>query len=273
MKILVTGCSGYIGSHLVKILVDQGHQVYGQDIVDPKIQLHNFLKCDVRVSTITEHNFDCVIHLAALVQVGGGELNALEYYSTNIQGTVELLHRVSTKNFIFVSTGMADLCNSVYGISKRAAEDCVKDYCGKNNIPFTIFRFYNVIGSTHFPATNPDGLFYNLVKAVETGEFHLYGNDYNTHDGTALRDYVHVEEICYSMIQAITQPSMNIENLGHGYGYSVNEIVEKFKKVNAVDFKINVLPKRKGDVEKSVLSSPSLYMRKLYNISDMLRIK
>jgi len=273
MKILVTGNSGYIGNHLVDLLKKQNHEVYGQDLVDPVIDVDYFLKEDIRTGTWTEHNFDCVIHLAALVKVGESEDNPIEYYSTNIDGTVKLLSKVSTKNFIFASTGVAEKCINPYGISKRAAEDCVKQYCNSLGIPYTIFRFYNVIGSTVAPATNPDGLFFNLVKAQLTGKFNLYGTDYDTIDGSAIRDYVHVEEICHAILQAVSQPSNSIENLGHGQGYSVRQIIDLFKIVNGIDFEIVDTQRRKGDLEVSVLDHPSTYMPKLNTIEDMLRIK
>jgi UDP-glucose 4-epimerase len=135
-----------------------------------------------------------------------------------------------------------------------------------------MFRFYNVIGSYGIKPTNPDGLFYNLIKAIHTGSFTLYGRDYNTPDGTCIRDYVHVMEICNAIKKAIENPSNNIENLGHGVGTSVSEIITLFKAVNNVDFDIVDGPRRKGDIEVSVLDNPSTYLDKAYTISNLLKV-
>ena len=122
-------------------------------------------------------------------------------------------------------------------------------------MPYTIFRFFNVIGSAGFEPTNPDGLFYNLRKAEKTGTFNLYGDDYNTPDGSAIRDYVHVIEICYALELAIRKPSCVpgadiqpfVENLGHGKGYSVKEIIAAYKEKNNAHFNVVVQPRRDGD--------------------------
>jgi UDP-glucose 4-epimerase len=271
-KILITGNSGYIGSHLTNLLKDK-YEIYGLDIVDPQVPVWH-KKSDIRVPFKMEisNKFDCVIHLAALVNVGDSEKNPYNYYNTNLNGTMNVLNAVKTHNFIFASTGAAVQCESAYGISKRAAEDCVSEYCNKNNINYTMFRFYNVIGSQGIKPTNPDGLFYNLIKAIDTGSFTLYGRDYDTPDGTCIRDYIHVMEICNAIKKAIENPSNNIENLGHGVGTSVSEIITLFKSVNKVDFDIVDGPRRKGDIESSVLDNPSTYLDKAYTINDLLKV-
>lgn len=272
MKVLVTGSSGYIGSHLCDLLKKNKFEVYGQDLNDPIIPIDSFLKLDIRDGVYENVEFDVVIHLAALVKVSESEQTPIEYYSSNIDGTVMLLSQITCKNIIFASTGVAESCNSVYARSKRVAEDYIKNICRDFNIPFTIFRFYNVAGSTVAPATNPDGLFYNLARAIETKTFNLYGTDYPTPDGTAVRDYVHVEEICQAILSAIDKPANSVENLGHGQGHSVREIVNMFKQVNNVDFEVCELPRRPGDIAVSVLENPSTYMKKIYTIERMLKI-
>lgn len=271
-KILITGNSGYIGSHLTNLLKDK-YEIYGLDIVDPQVPVWH-KKSDIRFPFKMEisNKFDCVIHLAALVNVGDSEKNPYNYYNTNLNGTMNVLNAVKTHNFIFASTGAAVQCESAYGISKRAAEDCVSEYCNKNNINYTMFRFYNVIGSQGIKPTNPDGLFYNLIKAIDTGSFTLYGRDYDTPDGTCIRDYIHVMEICNAIKKAIENPSNNIENLGHGVGTSVSEIITLFKSVNKVDFDVVGGPRRKGDIESSVLDNPSTYLDKAYTINDLLKV-
>ena len=113
-------------------------------------------------------------------------------------------------------------------------------------------------------------MFYNLNKAEQTGVFNLCGNDYDTKDGTAVRDYVHVNEICYSIKKAIDNHSNKIENLGHGIGYTVKEIVDLFKKVNKCEFDVIPYNRREGDLEESVLKDISKYMTKLYGIERYL---
>ena len=274
-KVLITGVSGYIGSHLCKMLGDT-YEVHGLDIVDPQAPLNEFYRCDInRLFTIPDDiEFDAVIHLAALVRVGESEQMPIRYYITNINGTMNVLNKVKTQNFIFASTGTAQDCNSVYGISKRAAEDVVREFCTQHRVKdYTIFRFYNVIGSDGFSPTNPDGLMHNLINAKESGEFTIHGNDYDiSKDGTCVRDYVHVMEICDALKQAIEKPSNQIECLGHGVGYTVKEIVNLFQKVNDVDFTVNYGPRRNGDLASSVLENVSPYMRNLYTIEELLKI-
>ena len=112
----------------------------------------------------------------------------------------------------------------------------------------------------------------NLIKARETGEFQLNGVDYNTRDGTCLRDYVHVNEICHALIRAIDQPANGLENLGHGAGITVQEMIDMFKRVNNCDFQVNYCQRRSGDLEYSVLDNPSTYMESVYTLSQLLKV-
>ena len=272
-KILITGNSGYIGSHLTKMLQEE-YEVYGLDINSPQIEPKLQYKVDIRRMIEVNDEFDTVIHLAALVNVGESEQIPIQYYITNLNGTMNVLNKIKTKNFIFASTGAAVGCESAYGISKRAAEDIVGEFCTIHRpTPYTIFRFYNVIGSDGFVPTNPDGLMYNLIKTRETGKFTVFGNDYDvSKDGTCVRDYVHVNEICDALKQAIEKPSNQIESLGHGVGYTVKEIVDKFQEVNNVDFAVEYGPRRKGDIASSVLENVSPYMRNLYTMDQLLKV-
>ena len=272
-KVLITGCSGYIGSHLIKMLAND-YEVHGLDINVPQADgLQGFYQVDIRKLFELPTEFDCTIHLAALVNVGESEKFPLSYYITNLNGTMNVINKVKTKNFIFASTGAAQDCESAYGISKRAAEDVVREYFTQHNpTPYTTFRFYNVIGSDGFGPTNPDGLMYNLMKAKERGEFTIFGTHYGTRDGTCVRDYVHVNEICDALRSAIEKPSNQIECLGHGVGYTVREIVNLFQKVNDIDFEVKSGPRRKGDIEVSVLDNVSPYMKELYSFEELLKI-
>jgi UDP-glucose 4-epimerase len=273
-KILITGCSGYIGSHLSKMLAND-YEVHGLDIEEPQAPLNEFYRCDINRQFVIPNDieYDSVIHLAALVRVGESEQIPIKYYITNLNGTMNVINKIKTKNFIFASTGAAQDCSSAYGISKRAAEDVVREYCTKHKQQdYTIFRFYNVIGNDGYEPTNPDGLMYNLIKARTTKEFTIFGDDYNTSDGTCVRDYVHVNEICDALKQAIEKPSNSTECLGHGVGKTVIDIVNMFKEVNNIDFEVKVGPRRKGDIESSVLENVSPYMRNLYTIDQLLKV-
>lgn len=279
-KILVTGCSGYIGSHLCKLL-EQDYEVYGLDVNKPKHPVKEFFQVDINKPFKTDREFDAVVHLAALVNVSESEVIPIMYYITNLNGTMNVLNKVKTKNFIFASTGAAALCESAYGISKRAAEDVVTEYCTRHtSTPHTIFRFYNVLGSSSYPPTNPDGLMYKMMESSYTREFTIFGDDYDTPDGTCVRDYVHVDEICEAIKLAIENPANKVECLGHGVGYTVKEIFDKFLEVNeealykdtdeAILCKVG--PRRKGDIPHSVLEDVSPYMKNLYAIEDLLKL-
>lgn len=270
-KVLITGSSGYIGSHLQKRL-EANYDVYCLDIKEPQLETGHFVQQDIRLNIFMAGEFDTVIHLAALVNVGESVNKPANYYRTNVDGTLNVLEGINCKNFILASTGAAEDMVSPYGISKRMAEDCVKEFCKKHNKDFTIFRFYNVIGGSVVKPTNPDGLYYNLLQAPTIGNFTIFGDDYNTKDGTCVRDYVHVDEICQSIEYAIEEPTKETENLGHGVGYTVREIVDLFKETNNVEFETNYGSRRMGDIEYSVLENPSKYAVKLFKMQDLLKI-
>lgn len=272
MKILITGNSGYIGSHLSAMLLKKGvHEIHGLDKNKPQVQLHKFYYQDIRDQKWSMNDsYDCVIHLAAEVAVGRSVKNPILYYTTNTIGTLNVLKNVSTKRFVHGSTGSAGPMNNPYGISKRGAEDVVRQYCTDNEIPYTTFRFYNVTGTGGYEPTNPDGLMWNLMNAEKTGIFNLFGDDYNTQDGSAVRDYTHVNEICNALEQAIERSTNQIENLGHGVGTTVKQMVELYKKVNNCEFEVKICPRREGDLERSVLDNPSQFMQQLYTMEDLL---
>jgi UDP-glucose 4-epimerase len=278
-KILITGCNGYIGLHLAKLLKND-YEVYGIDNTMP-FNTNNMINVDIR-SELKEYEFtlndlpweyDTVVHLAALVKVNESVTKPIQYYNTNLFGTINVLKKLQYNNFVFASTGTAAHPINPYALSKRTAEDVVERYCIENTKTFTTFRFYNVIGSDGIPPTNVDGLMFNLMKAKETGTFNLYGNDYNTPDGTPVRDYVHVNEICHSIKKAIETPANSLQNLGHGKGHTVKEMVEVFKQVNNCDFEIKYCQRRSGDLECSVLNDVSSYMDSTYTLPQLLEIK
>jgi UDP-glucose 4-epimerase len=264
-KILITGSEGYIGKHLIKMIGDR-YDIYKLDLVDFDNPI------DIRKHINLDIEFDTVVHLAALVNVSRSTKFPLEYHDTNVNGTVNCLTNLKYKNFVFASTGSAAGLASPYAISKKMAELIVENYCQKNNKDYTMFRFYNVTGSDGILPTNPDGLFASLIRAQTEGTFYVYGGDYNTPDGSALRDYTHVNEICSALIQAIENPAYGLENLGHGVGTSVKQMVEIFKHVNNCDFKVEIKDRRPGDLEISVLDNISKYMTKIYSMENLLKI-
>jgi UDP-glucose 4-epimerase len=269
-NILVTGSKGYIGQHLVKMLKQNPYYR-----VVP-LDLNEVLdyRCDIRfgdhVATFNEEKIDTVIHLAALVKVGESTEKPVQYYDTNINGTLNLLNYITFNNFIFASTGAASNPSSPYGFSKRVAEDIVREKCANRN--YTSFRFYNVIGTDGFPPTNPEGLMMNLMNAKETGKFTIFGIDYNTKDGTCVREYVHVNDICRALIKAIDYPSNKIENLAYGDPRTTLEIVKTFLNVNQITCNVEYGPRRKGDLEACYLENPSSYMERNYTYEQMLKI-
>ena len=274
MKILITGNSGYIGSHLTKLLRNNKKlTLHGLDKTTPLIGVDKFIQQDIRETQFSlNEEYDCIIHLAAEVSVSRSVTNPILYYTTNTIGTLNILKNIKTKRFVHASTGSAGPMNNPYGISKRGAEEIVTQFCQEKNIPYTIFRFYNVTGTDGINPTNPDGLMWNLMNAQKNNVFNLFGNDYDTEDGSAVRDYTHVNEICNAVEKAIWLSSNKIENLGHGVGTTVKQMVDLYKKVNHCDFQVNICPRREGDLERSVLDNPSSYMQKLYTMEQFLDV-
>ena len=278
MKILITGNSGYIGSHLTQLLNKRSDlELYGLDRNTPLLPVKEHSQNNITMPGYflwpRDFEFDCIIHLAAEVAVGRSVTNPIMYYQTNTLGTLRILQDLKCKRFVHASTGSAGPMNNPYGISKRASEEIVDQYCREHDIPFTTFRFYNVAGSDGIKPTNPDGLMWNLMNAQRTGVFNLFGDDYNTEDGSAVRDYTHVNEICNALEQAIDRSTNQIENLGHGKGTTVKQMIALYKKVNNCEFDVNVCQRRAGDLEKSVLDYPSSYMTQMYSIDEILKVK
>ena len=264
-KVLITGHKGYIGQHLWQMIKQTRPDIelYGMDNKGDGNEYG-----DVRGLMSCGTYFHTIIHLAALVRVGESVKYPTRYYDTNVNGTAHILNHFNHHNFIFASTGAAEKPESPYGLSKRMAEDIVRE----NSYDYTTFRFYNVIGTDGFAPTNPDGLMSNLMAAVRHKRFDLYGTDYNTEDGTCVREYVHVNDICRALIKAIDKPSKQIENLAYGHTMSVKEIIRCFKDTNKVDFEVKELPRRPGDLETCYLEKPSEYMERNYSYAEMLRI-
>lgn len=214
MKVLVTGCNGYIGAHTVKQLSEYGYDVYGLDCNIYETQndvgkyLRRFWYADITLPcNPLGVTFDAIIHLAALINVEESTRIPLSYYQTNTTGTVNLLHTTQCDHFIFGSTSAAFDKVSPYGVSKAAAEGAIKELHSN----YTIFRFFNVAGTngTFKQICDPTHLIRVAarVAAGKQDKLTIYGKDYDTPDGTCLRDYIHVEDLAESLAYAVERPA------------------------------------------------------------------
>lgn len=258
MKVVVTGANGYIGSNLVEKLKQSKHDIITYDIDT----------WDIRNPKGSADPFvDCVVHLAALVKVGESVKNPYDYYKTNVDGTYNVIDSYPNAKFIFASTGAAFDATSPYSRSKIFAEDLVKAYCKE----YTIFRFYNVGGGI---PTNPEGLFQATENARKTGVFKIFGNDYNTKDGTCVRDYVHVDDLTDAIINAINNPGAmtDFEPLGSGQSYTVKEYINAYLSVNGPLFDVQYTNKRPGDNEKSEVPFISKFINPKKTLRDIVEL-
>lgn len=282
MKIAITGSDGYIGQRLVEKLKDTKHELLLIDINEDNKHSYGGNEVKHRASEtywnicntpmhggLPWHwiNFDCVVHLGALVKVGESVKRPWDYYDTNINGTKKVIEAFHGAKFIFASTGAAFDPTSPYARSKVAAEDIVKEMCDE----YTIFRFFNVGGGQ---PTNPEGLYAATMNACESGTFTIHGNDYNTKDGTCVRDYVHVDDLCDAIIKAIHEPGANsdYEPLGSGKSYTVSEYVNAFLEVNGPKFKVEYGPRREGDNESSEVPFMSKFMNPQKTLEDIVKL-
>jgi UDP-glucose 4-epimerase len=255
-RILVTGASGYIGSHLVTHLFNSGkyevHGIikYGENEVEK--YLHKKIYGDITTDSLLYHlyrnNYDAIVHLAAKVSVAESVKSPSLYYKTNVEGTMNLISTINPKNLIFASTAAAFDPVSPYALSKIMCENIIRERC--NN--YTIFRFFNVAGSD---GTNHQvGPATHLIRvaaeaaARKRDQLHLYGIDYNTPDGTCLRDYVHVLDLVDAIEKAIYNPKNTpYECLGTGKTYSCREVINTMNKVSGKTINVIESPRRAGD--------------------------
>ena len=297
MQILVTGAAGYIGSHVVKQLLEQtdyeiiiidnlstGFEttidtLKSLDSTNKRIKYYNQDLSDwEKVEDIfKENSIKEIIHFAAFSQVGESMSNPLKYYLNNTVNTTKLIDisiKYGVKKFIFSSTAAVYgepnkesipinenlIKNPInpYGSSKLYSEGIIKDAATSNeDFKYVILRYFNVagadldgkIGECHNPETHLIPL---VVKTAlgKRDSIKIFGDDYDTPDGTCIRDYIHVCDLADAHIQALKYLDDNqsdIFNCGYGYGYSVKEVVEAVKKVSQVDFKIDMESRRAGD--------------------------
>ena len=296
MKILVTGGTGYIGSHVVVKLLENGHEVVILDnLINSKITaLENITKITGKTPTFyhvnlinydtvekifKDHSFDLVIHFAGLKSVSESVEKPILYYQHNLTGTINLLkcmQNFHVNKIIFSSsatvygdsseaerietmpTGQA-IANP-YGRTKYMIEEILKDVCISNpNFSAVALRYFNPIGNhpSGFIGEDPNGIPNNLmpyIMKVATGklqELSIYGNDYNTSDGTCRRDFIHVVDLAeghLSAIKALETPGFRAYNLGTGTPTSVLEMVKTFEKISGRPLPYKFAPRRPGDL-------------------------
>lgn len=279
MKILVTGCNGYIGGHVVERLKQDNHHVdgwdiniYGDDHNNVTQYLDNYARIDVtRLDSLVLPEYDAVVHLAGLSVVPRSMEQPYEYYCTNVAGTARVLDGVKTEHIIFASTSSAWEMASPYARSKVCAEDVIK----QKTKDYTIFRFFNVSGTNgKFRQLGPASHLIRVAAEVAAGkrsELLVYGNDYDTRDGTCIRDYVHVQDLADAIAQSILRgpARTDYECIGSNTGFSVLEVVDIMRSVTGKNFPIRIVGRRAGDAVASVVDNLSSLVTLTRNIEQM----
>jgi UDP-glucose 4-epimerase len=285
MNILVAGGAGYIGSHAVKQLIEAGHRVAAVDnlfrghrsAVHPAAAFYEADLSDTAglARILRSREIDCVMHFAALAYVGESVSDPLAYYENNTAGSVSLLkamREAGVKRLVFSSTcatygepasvpiveTMLQQPINPYGWSKWCVERILRDFAtADRDFSFAALRYFNVAGSAadgsigedHDPETH---LIPSLLLAAlgRRGPVVVFGTDYPTPDGTCIRDYIHVEDLCeahIAAIDALRPGDARFYNLGIGRGYSVREVIDAAKLVTGMDIPIELGPRRAGD--------------------------
>lgn len=324
MKILVTGGSGYIGTHTVIELQAAGHEVVVVDnlVNSNPIALKRverisgkevpFLEADIRDREAMEqicrsHCFDCCFHFAGFKAVGESVLKPWKYYDNNITGTLVLLDALGKngcKNLIFSSSAAVygdpeiipvtekcpkGRCANPYAQSKSMSEQIMIDMQKADpewNI--VLLRYFNPIGAHRSGmigedpmGDTPDNLmpYITQVAVGKLEKLSIFGDDYDTPDGTGVRDYIHIVDLAKGHVKALdaieSRCGLEIFNLGTGIGYSVLDVVRAFEKVNHVKIAYEVKERRAGDVA-ACYSDPGKAERVLgwkaeYGLEDMCR--
>jgi len=295
--ILVTGGTGYIGSHVVVELLENNYTVEILDnlsnskievldkieqITNQKPDFHEIDLCDAESLDrfFDQTHFDLVIHFAGLKAVAESIEQPLKYYDNNITGTLNLLKSMQShdvKSLIFSSSATVygdqgiEKCvetmptgirlTNPYGKTKYMIEEILKDLAMANpEFSIIALRYFNPVGnhSSGLLGENPNGIPNNLmpyvmkVAAGELPELHIFGNDYDTDDGTCLRDYIHVVDLARGHLAAIDglKPGFDVFNLGTGHPTSVLEMVHAFEKVSGKPLPHTFAPRRPGDLPK-----------------------
>ena len=293
-NILVTGGAGYIGSHIIEILIKKNKNVFIIDnlttgykkLINKKAK---FFKLDIlntrKLKEIIEkNNIDSIIHLAANLIIGEGERQPKKYYKNNVKGTQSVLDSIKktkVKNLLFSSTaavykdGMYRVTEnsivkpkSVYGKSKLRAENLIKSKCKKLGINYGILRYFNIVGASSsgkYGLINiSDHLFKNFSTQVMKKKpiLRIYGTDYKTPDGTCIRDFIHVSDIAEIHEKVLNKVNnLNksiILNCGYNQGISVLQVAKEFKNQSKKKVEIIKVRKRPGDLGKIIASNTKL---------------
>ena len=323
MKILVTGGTGFIGSHTVVELLNENYEVVvidnfsnsKPDVVDKIKMITNkdftFYEGDVcdkdLLQTIfNENKINAVIHFAGFKAVGESVQKPLMYYRNNLDSTLtlcEVMNENNVKNIVFSSSAtvygnpkslpiketfpIGETTNP-YGTTKVMIERILKDiYISDSSWNIALLRYFNPIGAhkSGLIGENPNDIPNNLMPYIvkvatkELKELNVFGNDYDTIDGTGVRDYIHVVDLAKGHIKAIEwvlkNNGIDAFNLGTGNGYSVLELVNAFKKYNNIDVPYKIVGRREGDIA-SCYADVSYAKEKLgweskYGIEDMVK--
>lgn len=293
MAILVLGGAGYIGSHTVYELIDSGADVVIADnlqtgyiqAVHPKAR---FYKGDIRDKAFLDNLFkqekiEAVIHFAANSLVGESMVEPLKYYDNNLCGTMVLLKSMvenGIDNIVFSSTAATygepesipiletdkTEPTNTYGETKLSMEKMFKWVSKAHGLRYVSLRYFNACGA-HVSgeigeAHNPESHLIPIILQVPNGQreaVSVFGDDYNTKDGTCVRDYIHVTDLAQAHILAVNYlkkgNESNIFNLGNGVGFTVNEVIETARKVTGHPIPAVIAPRRAGDPATLIASS------------------
>lgn len=292
MKLLVAGGAGYVGSVVAKQLVEAGHAVTVMDDLSKghrggiptgaEFEPGSLLDRE-RVSEVLVSGFDGVLHFAARSLVGESVAEPEMYYENNVLGTLNLLRaagETGVKHFVFSSTaatygepeevpiteGSPTVPTNPYGSTKLACDRMISEVARARNIAATSLRYFNVAGASgelgedHDPETHLIPL---VLRAAlgKSDSIKIFGTDYATPDGTAVRDYIHIEDLARAHLLALESPDgakpgeHRIYNLGNGSGYSVREVIEAARAVTGKEIEAVEAPRRAGDPPVLVASS------------------
>jgi UDP-glucose 4-epimerase len=291
VKVLVTGGAGYIGSVVASQLVDAGHETVVLDDLSrghreavpegARLLQGNLMEVEFARETISE-GFDGVLHFAALSLVSESVEQPEIYYRNNVCGTLNLLEAMreaGTGRLVFSSTAAVygepveipiqesapTLPTNPYGSSKLAADRLIGAVCDARGLAATSLRYFNVAGASgrfgedHHPETHLIPLV--LKAAAESSSVKILGTDYPTRDGTAVRDYIHVEDLGRAhllALEAARPGEHSVYNLGNGAGFSVREVIEAARRVTGKSIAAVEAPRRAGDPPALVASSEKI---------------